>query len=356
MAKISIGKVKTSEAAWHPDKSEDFYELWDFYSLFEDGHKCIAQFYSRPWYPLMEYDAAEANKPMTILRIITPDNTNLVSKKSYPQSDFKASLEACDVTIRDCRIESKSKADGTPDEFHIKMSQDKLVLDLTFNVKIGGITFSEREDHLTYYNPVTKKYFGFFALSTKSEVTGTLTVNGKSTKVKGLGFNNYNRGTARLSDIQSKWLFGTIYAGDYTIYCNDSAAAKRYNYAHFGPLVLLKGNNVILSTFNCAAYPEKLGIDPDTKVLYPTEETFRASEGGTEVRGYLPQGIVLENSRIANVPGFPFTPESPAIHFFQFSEANIQIIRGGQVENVKGQAFREYMLLDEWIPSQALRQ
>ena len=94
----------------------------------------------------------------------------------------------------------------------------------------------------------------------------------------------------------------------------------------------------------------KFDIDPVSKRPYPVEETFRASDGNIEMTGQLFPGAIAENSKITEIPGFPFTSTNPAFHFFQFSEADIQIKRGEQVERVKGQAFREFIWMEEWFP------
>ena len=350
MGSIFLADVKTSDAAWHPDEVEGFYELWDFYSLYEQGYKCIIDFFSRPWYPLCEYQVAEANLPLIIVRITTPDNVTHVCSQSYPVSSFKASTETCDITMGNNRVTSKSNASGFPEEFHVKVAEGNLAADLTWRVRVRGIKMTAREDGFSYYHPVTKQYFASFTIAVSSEIEGTITVNGKSTKVSGIGFNNYNRGTKSISDIQSRWLFAAIYAGDYTIYYNDSTATKQYKYAHFTPFILWKGSEVILSTYNCASYPERFDIDPVSKGPYPVEETLRASDENIEVKGRLLPGVLVENTKVTDLPGSPFTPTNPAFHFFQFSEAELEIKRGEQVEKLKGQAVREFTWLDEWFP------
>lgn len=350
MANAFRWDMKAKDDAWYPDESEDYFQLWDLYSVFEQGYKCIAHFFYRPWYPLCEYRAGEANLPLVTLRITTPDNVTHACSKSYPASAFKASTETCDVAIGANKLTGKFKANGLPEEFHIKMAEDGLAVDLTYHVQIGGVKFTDREDGYTYYHPVTKKYFGWWPVTARSEVEGTLTVNGKTVKVKGLGLHDNNLGTAKLSDIQSRYFFATIYAGDYTIFYTDSTAAKRYRYSHFTPLVVWKGSDVILSTYNCAAYAERFDIDPVTKGPYPVEETFRASQGNIEVTGQLLPGTIVDSSKLTDIPGFPFTSANPCFHFFQFSDADIQIRRGEQVEKVKGQALRELAWFEEWFP------
>lgn len=342
--------LKASDVAWHPDESEGFFELWDCYCVFNEGYKCFIEFFSSPWYPFIDYRAGEARNPANILGITSPDGITHTFRKSYPNSLFKASKETLDVTIGENRLLGKFGPDGKYEGLHVRISGDGLGADLTYRVKVGAWKMSERDDNLTYYNPATKKYFGWFVMGARSEVEGTLTINGKSVKVSGLGFNNYNRGNIILSDIQTRWFFSAIYASEYTVIYSDSTATKLHNYAHFTPFVLWKGNDVIMSTYNCVACGEKYVIDPTARGPYPVEETFRARDGDTEVTGHLLPGVVSENSRLEHIPGFPFTKENPCFHFWQFSDADLQIKRGGQLEKVKGQALREFVWMEEWFP------
>jgi hypothetical protein len=284
------------------------------------------------------------------LRIVTPDNLIHACGKAYPTSTFKASTEGCDVTIGDNKLTGKFKADGSPEEFHIMVAEDSLAADLIFHVKVGGVKYTTREDGYTYYHPATKKYFGSWSVTTRSDVEGTLTIDGRTAKVNGLGFHNNNVGTIKTSEIQSRWVYAVIYAGDYTIVCTDATAPKQYGYSHFTPFVLWKGNKVILSTYNVVTRAEKFAIDPVAKGPYPTEEAFKAFQGDIEVTGQLLPGTIIENSRLADIPGFPFSPSNPCFHFWQLSDADIQIKIGDQVEKVKGQALREFTWFEEWFP------
>jgi len=342
--------LKQSDVGWHPDESEGFFELWDCYCIFEDGYNCVIGFHSRPWYPLIDYKAEEANKPLCMVNVITPDGTSHVFRKSFSDSSFKASKNTLDVTLGENRLLGKFDANGRYQGLYVKAGDNNIAAELDFNVKIGTLKLTDREDNLTYFNPAAKKYFGWFLIGAKSEIEGKLTLNGKTVKVKGLGLNNYNLGNIKLPDIQSRWFFTQIYAGDYTITCNDSTATKRHNYSHFTPFILWKGDSVMMNTYNCAAYGEEFTIDPISGGPYPVIETFKAASGDIEVTGYLPAGALVDNVKFADVPGFSCTQENPCYHYFQFSDAEVVIKKGQQVEKIKGRAFREFFWADKWFP------
>lgn len=342
--------LKPSDLGWHPDDSEGSFALWDCYCMLDDGAKCALEFFSRPWYPIIDYRAEEANHPLAILKIITSEGKEHIYRQSFPDSEFRASKETLDVTIGNNRLLGKFSPDGKYAGLDVKMSGGGIAADLTWSVRVGTMKMSTREDNLTYYNPADKKYFGWFTAGARSKVEGTLTINGKATKVSGLGLNNYQWGNAQLSEFQSRWFWTLLHAGDYTLTYNDATANKNYKYAHFTPFVLWRGSDVIMSTYNCTAYGEEFRIDQVSGAPYPAVETFKAADDGIEVLGYMPPGVIAESSKAANIPGFPFTEDRPSFHVVQFSDVNLLIRQGGQVEKVKGQAMREFIWIDELFP------
>ena len=344
--------MKVGDVVWQPDESENYFELWDCYCIFNEGYKSIIQFFYRPWHPFCECKPEEAKSPLSVIRIVTPDGAAHAANKSYPDSLFRASKQTLDVTMGENRLVGKFDSKGKYEGLYVKMSEGAVAAELTYRVKIGAVKTTDRTDNLTYYNPATGKYFGWFEMAARSEIEGTLSVDGKSAKVTGLGYNLYNRGNLVLSDIVSRWFFTHIYAGDYTIMYNESTAGRRHSYAHFTPFIVWKGSDVLVSTYNFAAYGEEFAIDRVSGGPYPVEETFKATEGDIEVSGHLLPGVMAEAFRAADVPGFPFTQEKPGFHFFQFSDVDLQIRQGGQTERVKGQAVREFVWMHEWFPYQ----
>ena len=340
---------KPGDAAWHPDDSEDFFELWDCYCMIDGGYGFAIMLYSKPWYPIIDYIPGEAGHPLCVINIITPDGVSHFIRKSYPDEAFKASTERLDVTMGQNRLIGKYNDKGEYEGIEIKIAEEGISAELTYDAKIGSMKMSERDDNLTYLNPATNKYFGWFNVGVRSDVKGTITIDGKAMDITGVGSNNYNWGNIKF-DLQSRWFTAGIFADDYTISFNNSTAGKRHNYAHFTPLVLWKGNEVIMSTFNCSVYGEEFAVDPESRGPYPVTETFRASEGDIEVMGFLPPGIIAERSRIEDVPGLACTSENPWFHFFQFSDAHMIIRRGKEVEKIKGRALREFVWADEWFP------
>jgi len=341
--------LKPEDAAWHPDESKNFFELWDCYCLFEDGGSCFIDFFYRPWYPIIDYHAEEAGKPLCMINVVTPEGERHASRKAYAESEFKASKETLDVTIGENRLIGKFDSNGEYKELYVKSSGENVAAELTYKVKIGAMKMTDRDDNLTYFNPANKKYFGWFIIGSRSEVEGTVTINGKTREVKGVGFNNYNRGNIKF-DLQSRWFFSHIHAGDYTLTYNDSTASKRHNYAHFTPLVLWKGNEVIMQTHNCVANGEKYVIDPEAGGPYPIKETFSATEGDMEIMGYMGPGVLADSMKILDIPGLPFDKENPCFHSFQISDVDLIIRKGKDIEKVKGRALREFLWADQWFP------
>jgi hypothetical protein len=230
------------------------------------------------------------------------------------------------------------------------MSGDGIGVDLNYHVKLGGIITSDREDRCTYYNQATKKQYGYITIAAKSEINGSLRIDGKNIPVNGVGLNNYIWIDLVLSEITSNSFYYHFFAGDYTGILNAASAGKRHKYSHHSTFVLAKGSDVIMATHNASAYAEKFAIDPVSGGPYPVEETFTATDGNITVKGYLPKGVLIRNGKLMDIPEYPFTKDNPGFHFYQFSDIELFIKQGNEVERVKGQGVREFIWMEDLFP------
>ena len=144
--KYTFKEISKYNLAWHPEIMKDgYYEWWYFDAVYDNGYITYLSFSPRTIWPTPGMSKEEADLPWIEIRITTPDGINLVAEKYFPISEFKASNETTDVTIgkKNTLKITKAKANGLPEEYHMKMSEGDLAVDLTYHVMVTGMQFTE---------------------------------------------------------------------------------------------------------------------------------------------------------------------------------------------------------------------
>lgn len=333
---------------WHPELREgelesDYFELiWNDIHL-QEGYQIGLGFFARPpayyervdrWKEEWEGHRERSNWPAVELHIAGPDEKMHTAVKSFPPESFQP--KPWGVTLGDNAFDGILTPKGMPDSYHIRTALGDIGVDLEAKVIAGGVRFVEDEHGYSYYNPVKNRALGWWPLVGRSEVSGTITVEGRPVKVSGLAYCERQLGNLPSSTQSGQaWHFwGHFFAGEYSAVWTDSASSEHFNYRHFTPLVLWKGNEVLLSTFQSACYAERFGPDSDG-VPYPTVESLKASDGITELTAQLVNGKLI--SRMG------------AYHR-QYSEAHVQIKRWGETTEVSGSSTHEWNCAPEWFP------
>ena len=340
------------DAAWHSDiVGEGYFEWWYLDGVFQEGYELAAVLFASRGDRVLSGawgKPEEAKLPYVSFRITTPEGKAHDSGRIIPLSSFKASTETCDVTMGVNTLMGKFKPSGLPEKFHLKLSEGDMGVDLTYHVQVTGVKLADRDGGYTYYHPIKKTCYGWYPVAPRSRIEGTLIVKGKTIKVHGSGYQDHQLGNYSTADVMPLEFWGHLYAGDYTMVWTDSFAGERKGYRHFSPFILWKGNEPILNTYDFYCLPEKFDINPGTGMPYPVVQTLRATDGKTSVRVVLLPGKLIENQKY--VGGERFTEEHPGAYFRQVSDADVEIMRGEELETIRGEALHEHMWHMDWFP------
>jgi len=284
--------------------------------------------------------------PAVDLYILTPEGKVHHVNKTYAPEEFKP--ESFGGAWGDNTFIGRLKPDGMPEGYDIKISLGDMGLDLTCRAVNSGFVFSDEEHGYTYYHPIKKTALGWWPLVPRAEVEGTLTIEGKPIRVSGSNYveRQLNNIPASFgSGAQAWWTWGHFVAGDYVAVWTDSAASEYFQYRHFSPIVLYKGSDPILMTFQCTSYIEKFGIDPVSGNLKPEVLGLRAADGNVELRAQISPGKVVHSNR---EPG-------RGVYTRQYSPVNMQLRRWDEVEEASGTAIHEWGAGENWFPFERLK-
>ena len=357
MAKnVFVYNLTPRDAAWHSDiVGPGYFEWWYLDGMFEEGYEIGGLLHAARGDTVLggllggtAKTPEEEKWPNVSFRITTPDNQAFELGRSYRPETFKASADTCDVNLGGNTFVGKFRPNGLPEEFRLKVADGDMGLDLVYKVMVTGVKLADRDGGYTYYHPIKKTCYGWYPVSPRSRIEGTITLKGKKISVHGEGYQDHQLGNYSTADVMPIEFWGHIYAGDYTMVWTDSFAGENKGYRHFSPFILWKGNKPILNTYDFMVIPEKWELEPETRMPAPVVETLRATDGKTSVRIVLPPGKLIE--RVRYVGGKRFTEDSPGAYFRWVTDAQVEITRGDEVETVTGMALHEHMWHTEWFP------
>ena len=352
--KYTFRKLTGSNLGWHPELREgegaDYYGEWFWLDgQLEGGYQySMGLFARRPG----GISPEGKNWPSVELHILTPDGEVHHATEDYPPESFKP--EPWGGAWGHNTFTGRLGPDGMPEGYALKVSVGNIGVDITARAVASGVQFSDEEHGYTYYHPYKNLALAWWPLVPRAEVEGTITIDGKAAKVRGLA--HCERQLANLPNAfggggQAIWFWGHFYAGDYTAVWTDSAASERSKYRHFTPFVLWKGGDVVLSTYQFACVVEKFGIDPVTGLLYPVVESLRASDGHTGLTAQLLPGKIID---FFTLEGPPSAPEKRGVYFRQHCDVRVQVSRWDEIEEIGGTSTHEFGAGADWFPFEIL--
>jgi hypothetical protein len=346
--------LKQRDVAAHNDIiGEGYFEWWYLDAVFDNGYELVGDFIAgRADAEIAEFlgmpQGEKGGYPYVEFRITTPDHKSFDIAQSVPPEKAKLSNDTLDLVVGSNSLLGEFEPSGLLKKFHLKLSQGDMGVDVTYYTEVTGVKLANRDGGFTYYNPVKKKYYGWYPVAPRNRVEGTLTVQGKKIPVKGWGYQDHQSGNYPTMDAMPIEFWGHGVAGEYTMIWTDSFAGENKDYRHFSPFVLWKGKTPILNTYDFCCVPEKFEMDPDIRMPYPYVESLRASDGKTSVRVILKPGKLIHKWRYQS--GKRLTKEHPGSYFRQVCDSIVEITQGEEVERVHGQALHEHMWHMDWFP------
>jgi len=195
------------------------------------------------------------------------------------------------------------------------------------------------EDHLDFFWAVHQA---------RNRIAGTITENGVTRKVTGIGYADHNWGKKSLADITRYWVWGRILAGRYTlVYADvdyiDSAITSR-------PLYIARDNTIIVGTGSPTIIQSDFATHPVLKRHYPKKIAIDYSYQGIETHVTIRQKAVVEDVDLLTVSGFNRLTRWIVRTFFArptyfriIADYDGTIIENGRSVSISGECLYEVM-------------
>jgi len=229
----------------------NFFEWWYFDAAFEDGSYLVAILHSSL------YNAID-HKPTLDLRYYSPGSFPVVAIGRFDRTVYRAASDRCWVKIGDCLAIDEG------DRYRLSLRQESLAAELTFWPQLPG--WKAGTGHL-FADPVSGHHFDWVVPLPRARVEGTLTVAGQQRAVVGIGYHDHNWGNLYLPAAFSRWTWGRVLAGDWTLIFGD-IVGRGTSPAHVTPFMLARNDEILLVTDRIGVNGKDPAREPCTGARY----------------------------------------------------------------------------------------
>ncbi len=227
--------VETREDGLRAPTQRGTFEWWYFDAHFDDHTTAVIVYATKPI-----INPAAPLTPNLSLTITRADGTKTAEFSLPPASQFSASGEMCDVKIGPSWV--KQTGFGTCWSYSLHAETKNLAADLTFT----GLVPPWRPGAGKCFFGDLGHYFAWLPSIPHGTVEGTLTYDGQTQAVHGVGYHDHNWGNVALPAVMDHWYWGRAHTGDYTLIFVEQIALKKYGSARMPVFLLAKGDKVLI--------------------------------------------------------------------------------------------------------------
>jgi hypothetical protein len=258
------------------------FEWWYFDGHLDTGETFVGAFLDPSF---------TTGKPGVAFSLYTPDWKKQTILKTLSKEEMQTSTD--DVSIS-CPLGSVKRIDDKT--YQVQWNMDGIVADFKLTTIAPGWRPAGGDG-------VNEDYLDFFwtVHQARNRIEGTITKNGQTRHVKGIGYADHNWGKMQLNEITRKWIWGRILAGEYTIiyadvdYLDPSIESR--------PLYIAKGDTMIVGTGSPTIRQWDFVTHPILKRHYPRQISIDFAQGEMEAHLHIRQKALVEEVDLLTVSG-----------------------------------------------------
>ena len=270
---INPDKIEIWEDGVRDNSEPNHFEWWYFDCMLDDGTKVVIQFLSKNGRTF----SSDKFHPTLFYKVTLPDGKQIDKEIHVPENAIKWSKEICDVNFGKHYFKGNLKHY----EIHIDlidgMAAD-LVLDSTAKPYRPGTSYFQfgEED----------KYYTWLCVVPKGNVSGNITVNGKTKSVTGTGYHDHQWGSINFHKYWNHWIWARQSFDDYSLLLFDFFTNDEYGNERL-PIIFIQDNdgNIIFESHDkVKCQVEKSYKDSASDKIYPSSLSYTFEKNGTTVK------------------------------------------------------------------------
>ncbi len=329
------------------DTGPGSFEWWYFDAHLDDGSTAVMTYATKP---LLQ--RTDPLTPVLTLAITRPDGHKLSALKLYGSGEFAAARDVCNVQVgpswarfvRPERLTDTSQVSPWGYEIHAEL--DNLAADLTF----AGIVPPWRPGAgKNYYGDALTHYFAWFPAIPFGTVQGTLTYDGQTRPVTGVGYHDHNWGNIGLDAVMSHWFWGRAHVGDFSLIYVEMVSNRAYGDVKLPVFLLAKGDRILTGDGRPLSLVTGDIMQHPGGRSYPRRLDWRwANEEGQVSLSLRDPQVIEATSLLGLLPPWKRALARLAAnpYYFRFNaQSELAVDLAGVRETVRGPALYELMLL-----------
>ena len=243
--------LRPEEDGDHYCSEREFFEWWYFDAALANGYTLVAVLHSSL------YNTVD-HKPTVDLRVYAPDGRRWLGIGRFGREVITSSRERCDVCIADCH------AHGDGSRYELRLRQGEIEAELAFQGSVPG--WKPGTGYL-FRDQSSGRFFRWAVPLPRARVTGWLRVGGERFTVTGEGYHDHNWGNVYLPAAFSRWTWGRVLAGEWTLIFGD-VVGRGARPVHVTPFMLARDGEILLETDHLLIREEEPAREPCTGARY----------------------------------------------------------------------------------------
>ena len=334
---VNPDKVEVWEDRRRDDARPNHWEWWYFDAILDDGTTVVIQFFTKSGMHLKE----NGDHPSFHIKVTLPDGTLYSESPTFRAKEASYGEDQCNVRFGS----NIFKGDLREYVIHVETTKG-----IGADLKLTSLSKSYRPGTAYFNFGSEEKYYTWLCAVPKGEVTGTLTVGGKTTEVHGFGYHDHQWGNVNFLTEWNHWLWARQSFDDYSMLVFDMVSNKNTEYSRF-PIMFIQdkdGNIVFENTHNVTCEVlEEYHDDEASGKDYPKALHYSFENDGKQVDYTLKVKKVLENTGIKNLPAarklvIGFLGISPSYTRY-LASGELVFKNGDEAINRSGELIYEFM-------------
>lgn len=247
-------------------------EVWYFDATMNDGTKVVVGF--RP--KTVDGMAATGDSPNVNINIVMPDGTEYKELLCVPAEESEHGRDSCYVKY------GPHSAIGDLKNYDVVYSP---VNGLGCNLHYECLVKPFRPGGTAYVALGDNDEFYYTDMSIpKSKVSGTITVNGETIEVEGLGYHDHQWMNIHPFMAWHHWVWGRLYAEEFTVVIYDFVTAEKFGFTRIPILGIMNGDgDVIFDNTQPVEWEVELYHQKELNKDFPKKMSYKFNDNGKTV-------------------------------------------------------------------------
>lgn len=288
---INPVEVETWEDGVRDTSAPNHFEWWYFDCILDDGMKIVIQFLSKNGRNF----TSDKFHPTIFYKVTMPDGRQIDKEIHCSDKKIQWSDKICDVNF------AKHYFRGDLKNYKIHIDDiDGMAADIS--LESSSKPYRPGTSYFQFGTP--DKYYTWLCVVPRGRVNGTITVEGKTKNITGMGYHDHQWGSINFHKYWNHWIWARQSYDDYSLLLFDFFTNEEFSTERF-PIIFIQdndGNIIFESHNNVDCKVEKQYTDEASGKQYPSILDYTFKQNDTVVKYRLATDKAIESKGQNNMP------------------------------------------------------